>query len=85
MEQQRRRTILKKDGSPDISVEVSGRDGGTFSTLVNGEAGVIWPKYSPEQLMSGNTPPMTLDDAWRTLLSKYPDYSVGVVEDAVPV
>jgi hypothetical protein len=82
--ERRRRTILKKSGSPDISVEVYGTDGGEFSTIVDGKAGVIWPNYSPEQLKSGNTPPRTLDDAWCTLLSQYPDYSVGVVEDVVP-
>jgi hypothetical protein len=81
-----RRAILKKEGADDVRVEVSRTGQANFSTIENGIAtGVIWARYTPEQLMKADTAPMTLDDAWRTLLSKYPDYSVTDVEDSFPV
>jgi hypothetical protein len=76
------RAILKKPGSPDISVELLRNDDGTFSFTENVETrGTIWPKHSPQQLKSGDTPRMTLDEAWRSLLAKYPDYEATALED----
>jgi hypothetical protein len=80
-----RRAILKKAGHSDVSVEVRQNVGGSFSCRVDGSDGAIWPKYSPEQTKRGDTRPMTLDDAWRSVLSKYPDYEVTASEDAFPV
>lgn len=84
----RRRAVLKRAGSSDVSLEVCENADGTFSYRANrtdGWDGVIYPKYSPEELKSGNTPPMTIDRAWATALSKYPDYEVTAAEDAFPV
>jgi hypothetical protein len=79
-----RRAILKKLGSPDISIEILQTARGGFSFAANGMWGPMWPKYTPQQLMMGDTPPMTLDGAWESLLAKYPDYSLDAREDAFP-
>jgi len=83
-----RRTTLTKKGSPDISLELRQTEQGGFSYAENGKWGVTWPKYSPEQLMSGDTPRRTLDEVWKSLvdnyLAKYPGYSTTVVENLLP-
>jgi hypothetical protein len=77
-----RRAVLTKQGSPDVRVQVSSMNGGGFTVTENGKSSALWPKYTPRQLQTGDTPPMTLDDAWRHLLSKYPDYTVTAEENA---
>jgi hypothetical protein len=79
-----RRAILKKDGCADIKVEVQQRERGSFSFAENGVWGAMWPKYTPQQAMSGNTAPMTLESAWESIVSRYPGYSASAVEDAFP-
>jgi hypothetical protein len=81
-----RRAILKKPGHPDVRVEVSAlQGGGGFGITVDGKSGVVWPRYTPQQCISGNTPPMTLDGEWQKLLDKYSDYTPTAVEDCVLV
>lgn len=46
--------------------------------------GAIWPRYTPQQLMSGNTPRRTLDEVWQSLLAKYAEYSVAAQDDLIP-
>ena len=46
---------------------------------------MIYPKYSPEELKKGDTAPMTIDRAWATALSNYPDYEVTAAEDGFPM
>lgn len=77
-----RRAVLTKQGSPDVRVQVSSMPGGGFTVSENGVTSAMWPKYTPRQLQTGDTPPMTLDDAWRQTLSRYSDYEVTAVEDA---
>jgi hypothetical protein len=84
----KRRAVLKKTDSPDVSLEVCENADGTFSYRANrtdGWDGVIYPKYSPEQLQRGDTPPMTIDRAWATAVSNYPDYEVTAEEDGFPM
>jgi hypothetical protein len=77
-----RRAVLTKQGSPDIRVQVSAIGGvGAFEISENGRSRVVWPKYTPEQLKSGDTAPMTLDGEWKKLLDGYPDYKVARVVD----
>jgi hypothetical protein len=71
-----RRAVLKKDGSPDVSIVVLQHENGAFEVVIDGASGATWPKYTPKQLASGNTPPSTLESVWQSLLSKYPGYSV---------
>ena len=72
-----RRAILKKTGSPDIRIEVRRNSAFDFSTVEDGiPTGPVLRKFSPRELMSGVGPaPMTIDDAWRVFLSKFPHYS----------
>jgi hypothetical protein len=79
-----RRAVLKKQGSRDVRVSVEQSGQGTFTATENGVSSAIWPKYSPEQLKSGNNPEMTLDRAWQTVLAKYPDYEVIALEELTP-
>lgn len=79
-----RRAILKKTGSPDVPVSVEQTGQGTFTANENGVTTAIWPKYSPEQLKSDDTPSMTLDRAWQTVLAKYPGYQVTALEELTP-
>jgi len=79
-----RRAILKKEGADDVRVEVY-QNGGSFSCKLNGVDGPLWRTYSPQQLMRGDTPRMTLEDAWHSVLSKYPGYSVTEEQEAFPV
>ena len=79
-----RRAVLKKQGSPDVRVSVEQSGQGTFTVTENGVVGAMWPKYSPDQLKSGNTPQMTLEDAWQKVLAKYPDYEVTGAEELLP-
>jgi hypothetical protein len=79
-----RRATLQKAGSPDVRVQVSRIEGGGFSLSENGKGSVTWPKYSAEQLKRGDTPPMTMDEAWRSLLSKYPGYTETNREESFP-
>jgi hypothetical protein len=44
--------------------------------VVDGTSGVTWPKYTPQQLMTGNAPRSTLNGVWQSLMSKYPEYSI---------
>jgi hypothetical protein len=73
-----RRATFRKAGCPDIKVEVSAmQGGGAFTVTENGESSATWPRYTPQQLMNGDTPPMTLDDVWRRLREqRYSDYAV---------
>jgi hypothetical protein len=77
-----RRAILKREGEPDISLEVRQTEEGGFSFAVDGKWGVMWPSYTPQQLKTGDTHQMTLGGAWQSLLSKYPSYTVTAPEDA---
>jgi len=77
-----RRAVLTKQGSPDVRIQVSAIEGGAaFEISEDGRSRVVWPKYTPEQLKSGNTAPMTLDGEWKKLLDKYSDYTVTRVQD----
>jgi hypothetical protein len=78
-----RRAVLKKEGSPDKSIEVGRSTGGSFWFKVDEITGPILRRYTPQQLMRGDTPAMTLHDAWRTVLSKYPDYAVTAEEENI--
>ena len=71
-----RKAVLKKDGSPDVSVAVVQHENGSFEVVVEGRSGVTWPKYTPQQLMTGDTPRSTLDGVWQSLMSTYPEYSI---------
>ena len=73
-----RRATFKKTGCPAIKVEVSTmQGGGTFTVTENGKSSATWPRYTPQQLMNGDTRPMTLDDVWRRLREeKYSDYAL---------
>jgi len=71
-----RKAILKKDGCADVSVAVLQHENGSFEPIIDGVSGSTWPKYTPQQLMTGNTPPRTLESVWQSLLAKYPGYSI---------
>ena len=71
-----RKAVLKRECSPDVSVAVLQHENGSFEVAVDGTSGVTWPKYTPQQLMTGNTPRSTLDGVWQSLMSKYPEYSI---------
>jgi hypothetical protein len=77
-----RRAVLTKQGSPDVRAQVSAVEGGgAFEISESGRSMVVWPRYTPDELKSGNTPPRTLDGEWKKLLDKYLDYAVTSVED----
>jgi len=78
-----RRAVLKQEGSPDASVAVLQHENGGFEVVIDGRSGVSWPKYTPQQLMTGNTPPSTLESVWQSVLSKYPGYSINNEEEVV--
>ena len=78
-----RRAVLKKAGSADVSVAVVQHDNGGFEVVIDGNSAATWPKYTPQEVMSGDTPASTLNDVWQSLLSKYPDYSVTELEEVV--
>jgi hypothetical protein len=56
-----RRAILKKDGAADVSVSLLEQENGTLEVIIDGRSGTTWPVYTPQQLMTGNTPPRTLE------------------------
>jgi len=70
-----------------MRVEVHRNSAYEFSTVENGiPTGIVSRRLTPQEAMRGDGPaPMELDEAWRTLLSKYPDYTVTALEDAFPV
>lgn len=75
-----RRAVFTKEGSPNLSIVVS--QNGEYA--VNETGGVIWPRYTPQEMMSGNTPAMNLERAWQTVLAMYPGYLATAIEDAFP-
>jgi hypothetical protein len=79
-----RRAVLKKAGEADVSVAVVRHDNGGFEVVIDGNSAATWPKHTPQQVMSGNTPAATLDGVWGSVLSKYPGYSVTQEEEVVP-
>jgi|GEM_PF-5310136 hypothetical protein len=77
-----RKAVLKRNGSPDVSVSVLQHENGSFEVVIDGASGASWPKYTQQQVMSGNTPPSTLESVWQSLLSKYSGYSITDEQEA---
>ncbi len=58
--------------------------GGAFTVTEDGKSSATWPKYTPQQVASGNMRPMTLDGVWQGIQEKYAGYTVTDEQDLVP-
>jgi hypothetical protein len=76
------RAVLKKAGCPDIQLELHRSSSFDFTLIENGKASAFWRTYSPQQLIAGNSPPMSLEEAWQSCMSRYPDYVVVNMDEA---
>lgn len=80
-----RRATFKKAGCPDIKVELHAMEGGgAFTVTENGKSSATWPKYTPQELISGSARSVTLDSVWQGIREKYADYTVTDEQDLVP-
>jgi hypothetical protein len=77
-----RRAILKKDGFPDIRIELTQSSRFGFTLTEDGKAYAYWPKYSPEQLKTGDCAPRSLDQVWQNCIQRFPGYTISDVEEA---
>lgn len=76
------RGVLKKEGLPDILFELRSQPD-DFQMFVNGkEIGRYYRTYSPQQLISGNCPPMSIKEAWQGSVAKhFPGYVASNMEE----
>ncbi len=77
------RGLFQKQDCPDVRFELYRNESGFDFTMVeNGKTiGLFWRALTPKQAMWG-CGPMSLQEAWRTCVSKrYPDYTAAKLEE----
>jgi len=76
------RAVLRKEGSPDVQYEVQYRDGFSFDVFANGRASAFWPRFSPQELMSGSARRFDIHDAFaRSLAQNFAGHAVTNVQE----
>jgi hypothetical protein len=77
------RTLLKKDNSPDVRLEVHKLDGFSVAVVENGKGvGLFWRTVSPNRSFWGKEEPLSLQEALQTCAAqRHPDYTVTDLEE----